>query len=87
MNAAVRAVVRRVTPSGVEVTGIRRGYFGLLGREFQPLGPDSVHDIIHRGGTMLLTVRCEEFLNPGGAEGRGPQPARGGGGWPDLCGR
>ena len=62
MNAAVRAVVRRATALGVEVTGIRRGFYGLLRGEFQPLGPESVHDIIHRGGTMLLTARCEEFL-------------------------
>lgn len=66
MNAAVRAVVRRAAAAGVQVIGIRRGYFGLLGREFEPLGPDSVHDIIHRGGTILLTARCQEFLTPEG---------------------
>ena len=66
LNAAVRAVVRRAIAAGVQVTGIRRGYFGLLGREFQQLGPESVHDIIHRGGTMLLTARCEEFLTAEG---------------------
>jgi 6-phosphofructokinase 1 len=68
MNAAVRAVVRRAAAAGAEVTGIRRGYYGLLRGEFQPLGPESVHDIIHRGGTMLLTARCEEFLTPSGQE-------------------
>jgi len=70
MNAAVRAVVRRAAAAGVLVTGIRRGYFGLLGCEFQPLSIDSVHDIIHRGGTMLLTARCPEFQTaPGQAAG------------------
>ncbi len=68
MNAAVRAVVRRAASLGVEVTGIRRGYFGLLRGEFDVLGPESVHDIIHRGGTKLLTARCEEFLTPEGQE-------------------
>lgn len=66
MNAAVRAVVRRAASLGIEVTGIRRGFYGLLRGEFEPLGPESVHDIIHRGGTMLLTARCEEFLTPQG---------------------
>ncbi len=70
MNAAVRAVVRRGIGRGVQITGIRRGYFGLLRREFEPLGPESVHDIIHRGGTMLLTARCDEFLSaPGQRQG------------------
>ena len=66
MNAAVRAVVRRAVAFGVEVTGVRRGFYGLLREEFQPLETESVHDVIHRGGTMLLTARCVEFLTPQG---------------------
>ena len=66
MNAAVRAVVRRASGCALEVVGIRRGYFGLLRGEFDPLGPESVHDIIHRGGTMLLTARCDEFREAAG---------------------
>ena len=66
MNSAVRAVVRSAVHRGVEVVGIRRGYFGLLGGEMEPLGPESVHDIIHRGGTMLLTARCAAFTEPEG---------------------
>ncbi len=66
MNAAVRAVVRRALAAGVEVFGIRHGFLGLLRQEFTPLAMQSVHDIIHRGGTVLLTARCEEFLTPAG---------------------
>lgn len=68
MNAAVRAVARRAAAADVEVVGIRRGFWGLLRQEFVPLTTDSVHDIIHRGGTMLLTARCDEFLSPAGQE-------------------
>jgi 6-phosphofructokinase 1 len=66
MNAALRAVVRRAASLGLKVSGVRRGFEGLLRGEFVPLGPESVHDIIHRGGTILLTARCEEFLRPEG---------------------
>lgn len=68
MNAAVRAVTRRALARGMEVTGIRRGYWGLLRSEWVPLTSDSVHDIIHRGGTVLLTGRCDAFR---AAEGQG----------------
>ena len=62
MNAAVRAVVRRGIGSGCEVCGIQRGYYGLLNRqEFIPFEVGSVADIIHRGGTILLTARAPEM--------------------------
>ena len=66
MNAAVRAVTRRALSRGVEVTGVRRGYWGLLRSEWVPLASDSVHDIIHRGGTVLLTARCDPFREEAG---------------------
>ena len=63
MNAAIRAVVRRALGRGLEVVGIRRGYAGLLGRELEPLTRAGVANIIQRGGTILGTSRCEEFLD------------------------
>lgn len=62
MNAAVRAVVRRGIGRGCEVCGIQRGYSGLLnGQDFMPFEIGSVADIIHRGGTILLTARAPEM--------------------------
>ncbi len=62
MNAAVRAVVRRGIGSGCEVCGIQRGYSGLLnGQDFISFEVGSVADIIHRGGTILLTARAPEM--------------------------
>ncbi|HHX50082.1 MAG TPA: 6-phosphofructokinase [Clostridia bacterium] len=66
MNAAVRSVVRMGIYSGLEVVGIQRGFSGLLEGDFHPLGVGSVADIIHRGGTMLLTARSDEFLTEEG---------------------
>ena len=61
MNACIRAIVRCGVRSKLEVIGIRRGYAGLIGGELVKLGPRSVANIIHRGGTFLETARCEEM--------------------------
>lgn len=62
MNAAIRAVVRMGAYFSVEVVGIRRGFAGMIEKDFVPLGVSSVADIIHRGGTILHTARSEAFL-------------------------
>jgi len=61
MNACIRAVVRYGASRRLEVIGIRRGYRGILERDFVKLGRRSVANIIHRGGTILETARCEEM--------------------------
>jgi 6-phosphofructokinase 1 len=61
MNAAIRAVVRCAASRNLEVVGIRRGYCGILEEDFVKLGNRSVANIIHRGGTILETARCEEM--------------------------
>ncbi len=63
MNAAVRAVVRSACAMGMEVVGFRKGYFGLLANMHEDMGPRSVSDILHRGGTILQSARCPEFKN------------------------
>ncbi|NGM84523.1 6-phosphofructokinase [Paenibacillus sp. 7124] len=68
MNAAVRAVVRSALFFGVEVYGIQRGYQGLLNRDIFPMDIRSVGDIIQRGGTILQSARCLEFLKPEGQQ-------------------
>lgn len=61
MNAAIRAVVRTAIHKGLKVKGIMRGYAGLLQEEIVDMDSTSVSDIIHRGGTILYTARCQEF--------------------------
>jgi len=68
MNAAVRAVVRRGISLGLDVTGIRFGYDGLLDGDFVPLKVESVGDIIHRGGTILHTARSDRFMEAEGVD-------------------
>lgn len=66
MNAAIRAVVRTGVYYGMKVMGIHRGYNGLIRGEIEEMSVSSVGDIVHRGGTVLHTARCEEFKTPEG---------------------
>lgn len=66
MNACIRAVVRTGIFHGLEVYGITRGYSGLIDNDIQKMDSRSVANIIQRGGTILKTARCKEFLSPEG---------------------
>jgi 6-phosphofructokinase 1 len=68
MNPAVRAVVRKAIFHGVEVYGVYGGYTGLINGNIKKLELGSVGDIIHRGGTMLYSARCEEFKTKEGQQ-------------------
>ena len=68
MNAAIRAVVRTALANGVKVMGIRRGYHGLLNEDIFEMKRHDVSEIIQRGGTILGTARCPEFVTPEGQQ-------------------
>ncbi|MGM0378326.1 MAG: 6-phosphofructokinase [Bacillota bacterium] len=68
MNAAIRAVVRVSIYNGLKVSGIQRGYSGLLEGNIEEMDVSSVGDIIHRGGTVLRTARCEKFKTEEGVK-------------------
>ena len=61
MNPAIRSVVRTAIYKGLEVVGVKHGYKGLIEKDFFPMHRGSVADIVQRGGTILLSARCEEF--------------------------
>lgn len=62
MNAALRAVVRFGISAGLTVYGVKKGYSGLLKQNWDVMDRKSVANIILRGGTILKTDRCPEFL-------------------------
>lgn len=68
MNAAIRAVVRTALANGLQVKGINRGYSGLLEEDIIDMNARSVADIIQRGGTVLYTARCPEFMTKEGQD-------------------
>jgi 6-phosphofructokinase 1 len=64
MNAAIRAVVRySINQKNFDVFGVERGYEGLVKGLVKRMDSRSVSDTIRRGGTMLKTARCPEFVN------------------------
>ena len=64
MNAAIRAVVRTALAKGLSVKGVLKGYNGLLNEEIIDMTATSVSETIDRGGTILYTARCLEFIDP-----------------------
>lgn len=68
MNACIRAVVRSAIGMGARVTGVRRGYQGLIEGDFADLDARSVSNIIQRGGTILKSARSHDFLSIQGRE-------------------
>lgn len=66
MNAAIRAVVRSAVFQEIEVLGVFKGYQGLIDGDFKKLHVRSVAKILGRGGTILKSARCEEFMSEEG---------------------
>lgn len=66
MNPCIRAITRTAIYNGVKVLGFMRGYEGLLNGDVVEMNLSSVADIIHRGGTILRSARCDEFTTEEG---------------------
>ncbi|HYM70843.1 MAG TPA: ATP-dependent 6-phosphofructokinase [bacterium] len=68
MNAAIRAVVRLAIARDATVVGVRHGYAGLMAGDTVPLDSGAVGGIIEKGGTILRSARCPEFVTDAGQE-------------------
>ncbi len=71
LNAVIRAATLALTGVGARVTGIERGFHGLMRDRMRPLTPADVADILDVGGTVLGTHnRADPFhdLEHGGAD-------------------
>lgn len=66
MNAALRATVRAAIQKNLKVEGIRHAYAGMIKGDILPLNRRSMANIIQRGGTILKSGRCKEFMQPEG---------------------
>ncbi len=66
LNGAIRAVTRTALNAGYHVLGVRRGYHGLLRGDIVELDSRSVSDVLHRGGTFLMTARSDTFASEEG---------------------
>lgn len=63
LNAVIRAVtLALINECGARVTGIERGFLGLVERQVRPLDAAAVSGILAQGGTILGTHnRCDPF--------------------------
>lgn len=63
MNAAVRAVARIAMARGAEVYAVLEGYQGMVdgGARIRRMVWDEVGGILHKGGTIIGTARCDAF--------------------------
>lgn len=68
MNACVRAVVRTAIEHKVQVQAVLQGFDGVMACNFQEMHLRDVGGIIQKGGTILQTARCKEFLTPEGQD-------------------
>ena len=68
MNAGIRAVVRTALYYDLQVSGITRGFDGMIAGKITPMDAKSVANIIQRGGTVLKTARSEEFMTKEGRQ-------------------
>jgi 6-phosphofructokinase 1 len=61
MNPCIRAIVHEAEDRGVEIVAFRRGFSGLLDNDCFIMRTQDTSGIIQRGGTVLLSSRCEDF--------------------------
>lgn len=66
LNAVIRAVVRKSIANEHKVFGLKKGWKGVLDKEFEEIDMDSVSGILHRGGTILGSSRTNIYKNPEG---------------------
>jgi phosphofructokinase-like protein len=68
LNAVIRAVARRALARGDTVTGVMRGWRGMVDGDFRELDARDVSGILHRGGTIVKTSRTNPYKIDRGVE-------------------
>jgi len=66
LNPCIRAVTRTALSLDMAMSGIKRGFAGLIDGEMVDLNDRSVGGILGQGGTFLGTARAPEFKTPKG---------------------
>ena len=61
MNAALYGAAKAASTHGIAITGIRRGFEGMIDGDFMELDENALQGAVHQGGTVLKTARSERF--------------------------
>jgi 6-phosphofructokinase 1 len=62
MNACIKAITSIALHHHLGIFGIQDGFNGLINNQIFPISHQHVSSILQRGGTILGTARCPEFL-------------------------
>ena len=62
MNTALYAIVKAAEKTGIKVSGIRKGFEGLIDGELIQLKSHGLQNITQKGGTILKTARSKRFM-------------------------
>ncbi|MEK9146212.1 MAG: 6-phosphofructokinase, partial [Elusimicrobiota bacterium] len=68
LNPAIRGVVLKAASLGAECVGIREGWKGMIEAKEAPLTPESVSELVLKGGTVLGTSRTNPYKKEGGVD-------------------
>lgn len=68
MNTALFAIVKTAQQQGIKVSGVRKGYEGLIDNDLVTLDCKNLQQSMHLGGTVLKTARSERFRTETGRQ-------------------
>ena len=64
LNAAIRGVYKTALGKyGMDITGFRDGFSGLMDNHFMRIDSDVVSEVLSVGGTILGTIRDKPHLD------------------------
>jgi ATP-dependent phosphofructokinase / diphosphate-dependent phosphofructokinase len=69
LNAVIRAATLALQGAGARVTGIERGFYGLMRRRMRPIFAQDVDHILDQGGTILGTHNKADPFHDFGRDG------------------
>ena len=62
MNAALYAIAKAAEKNSIKLTGIKKGYEGLIDGDFINLEAHQLQKLTQKGGTILKTARSKRFM-------------------------
>ena len=62
MNAALYAIAKASEANGIKLSGIRKGYEGLIDDDLVALKSSELKKVTQKGGTILKTARSKRFM-------------------------
>ena len=62
MNATLYAIAKASEANGIKLSGIRKGYEGVIDGDLVPLKSNELKNVTQKGGTILKTARSKRFM-------------------------